>query len=129
VKARGNCVYIQIPLPTQNTTLRWELDYTYPVLPKGYNNFLQIMYQRLIAQKIDPTDYNTIMTPLLCEQASAQEILFPSFDACFFNIHLNVIYYKVQKHNLVASSIGPTVIATLSFFVLSIYVLVFFRTH
>ena len=124
----NNCIYVQLHLPAKNLTLRWELDYTYPVLPQGYETFLQILNTRFLSNNLNFNDYKTILTPLLCEQASKQNILFPAFDNCEFNYILNIQYKPMTETVIIKSdSVGKIVISVISSSLILSYMYFFLR--
>jgi hypothetical protein len=111
IQERGNCVFVKMsghmPSPL---TITWLMDYTYPILPPGYNLFLDVLKNRLLTHRLDTTDYKTIMTPLVCEKAKAQHQNMPAFDNCQQSLVLNISFIVGNEpKNVVSSSSGPVV--------------------
>ena len=86
----GQCVYIRIPPTDINITLTWNLVYTYPYLPPGYESALYLFYRRLYSRHLDQTTYKAIATPLFCEALRADSIV------RLWNVDL----YATQQHTL-----------------------------
>jgi len=83
---------------------------------------------RFLSKSLNFVDYKTILTPLLCGQASKQNILFPAFDNCEFNYILN-IQYKPRTETIIikSDSVGKIVISIISSFLILSYMYFFLR--
>ena len=129
IKKIDSCIYIQIPAPDkQPIAIKWILDYSYPVLPPGYTTYLEILNGRLMTNRISPSDYTTIMTPLICEKASEQHQNMPDFDDCQTQFIFNINYIVgVDRPPFHVSSVGKTVLITFGFIIFSVYLLFFSR--
>lgn len=126
IKKHGNCVYVKLPLPTPSTKITWELDYTYPVVPQGYNAYMFFLYNRLYSKTLSLQNYQTIMAPLICDSAEKQQTLQPAFDECLFQVVLNLTYTYVPTNPIISmKSIGPQIVYTLTVFCVGTYVLFF----
>jgi hypothetical protein len=129
VKKHGNCVYVKIPQAAPVTKIIWELDYTYPVVPQGYNAYMFYLYKRLYSKTLSLENYQTIMAPLICDSAEKQQLLEPAFDQCLFQIILNLTYTYVPATPIVImESIGPDILYGLTFFCVGTYMLFFIKT-
>ena len=129
VKKIDSCIYIQIPSPDkQPIQIKWILDYSYPVLPPGYNSYLEMLNSRLMTTRLSPIDFKTIMTPLICEKASEQHQNMPDFDDCQTQFTFNINYIVgVRVAPFRSSSVGKTVLIAFGFLIFSIYLITFSR--
>ena len=128
VKAIKNCIYVKLPLENQTTVIKWELDYTYPILPQGYETYLSLMYGRFLPDAFSLENYKSIMAPLVCEEANSQQVLQPAFDNCPFSLTLNIsIGAIVNLTPVTIESIGPKILLGLSILLVSLYAFFFFE--
>lgn len=129
IQKRGACVYVKVASTTPSPlTIRWLMDFTYPVLPPGYNLFLDVLQDRLLF-RLDSTDYKTIMTPLVCEKAKAQHQNMPAFDNCQQTLTLNLSYIVgTPPPFFEASSSGPIVGGIVAALGLLAYLYIFMRS-
>lgn len=123
VRARGHCVYVDIIPPiNRNITLRWELDYTFPVLPAGYLEFLYILNKRLLTKKLNQDDYVVLVTPLVCERAQLQQALIPALDNCEFQLTIDLEFTtRVSGNFKIPTSIGRPILIIVSASVILFY--------
>lgn len=130
VKQQGDCVYVDLPLISHSTKITWELDYTYPVLPQGYSIYLDYLYRRLYYKKLSLENFQTIMTPLVCDSAENQKVLEPAFDLCIFEITLNIDYdYVPENPIIIVKSVGPDILIVLIIIAIVIYGLFFLKVE
>lgn len=130
VKQQEECVYVDLPLISNSTKITWELDYTYPVLPQGYSIYLDYLYRRLYNKKLSLENFQTIMTPLVCDSAENQKVLEPAFDMCIFEMTLNIDYDYVPENPIITvKSVGPDILIVLIIIAVVIYGLFFLKVE
>lgn len=128
LQGAGNCVYLQIPTVEPIVHLTWLLDYTYPTLPPGYITYQSLLYKRLIWPGISQDDYNVITAGLLCETASVERVLSPSYDLCEYSYTLNLSYLPGSYITFnQPQTVGKDVVVVVFGILLIAYTLIFLR--
>lgn len=128
VLEKDGCVYVYLSSANPSVTkLVWQMSYTYPVLPLGYDGFLSILYSRLLSKRLSETDYKMLTAPLICDRASEQYQSLPDIESCTNELIINLTYIPSADfyYNPPASS-GQTfvvVVFSISVFLFSIKVL------